>query len=380
MIRIPMVKNCPHSRKSNGIIRLTPFCVAALAGAVMDKDEWAIVLTGTRSEDWFEIDVTGWWLPDQDRTVGHVSIKEFERKDEDLVVVHSHHSSFNARFSGTDVQELNPRFPASIVIAQKPNSYLGFDYQAVGKVVLPCGSRAEVAFFIQPTEGPEVAAVNRVIDKAEDLGDCQNVENIAEGLYQAKPVAACGLELPIQLRAHAFEANAEIFDVVEKLPRTPKKTYNNSYWNKSKWCKTHNRFDTCEHDEEKKQKGIERVDSRYFCPTCQGKVVIRYSVQTDKSSAYLRCGHCRKNLTYPDGEGPPEEPKKEEIPKTDLKKLKSVDGIYCIECKQLDKFDDWVCSKCKSDFCAYCGLGHYDNYKCWKLDKGRQPDGTIIVL
>jgi len=286
-IKIPMVKSCPHVKPSKGIVRLSSELISMLAAAVDDKDEWAIILKGTRSDDGYDATVTSFWLPEQDRSGGHVSVKEYDgfeiidgvvKQDDNIGVIHSH-NSMGAFFSSLDRDKLNPRYPISIVVAQPKNTlkYLGFAYEAVGKIKLPCGTTAEVPFSIQPLEGPTLFEITRFAvpegNEVKDLGDCPHHENEPKDQYHVQLKAKCGLVEPEQLRANAFgKEDTTLLKMVEALPRaketivtfTPGVGFKNGNGNylgtgrnaltrqelqnhpNTHWCKDHLEWDFCE--------------------------------------------------------------------------------------------------------------------------------------
>lgn len=210
------VEECPYTRESHGIVRMSPTMIAELAAAVHDVDEWAIVLQGTREQRGYLVNITGYRVPEQTRSSGHVELPPMDLEPEDVGVIHSHHK-LGAFFSTTDTATLNPRFPMSIVIASKRLQYLGFDYKGTGKVTLPCGARAEVEMFIQPTEGPVVHEAVEVAHRAGDLGKCVNYEDKASDEYHVHYVAACGLEEVETLKADAFGHADVLLDQVKVL-------------------------------------------------------------------------------------------------------------------------------------------------------------------
>lgn len=219
MFKVETIKNCPHTRRSSGVIYLEPQLISELSSAVYDKDEWAIVLLGVREEGGWIVRVSDYFIPPQVRESAHVKILEFDMTPEIVGVIHSHHH-MGAQFSGTDDRELNPRFPSSIVVGQDRSSYLGFEYEACGKVQLACGTTGLVNFYIQPTVGPAVTAgVVKAVHKETDLGDCTRVSNLADE-FHVQLASSCGLEEEkVQLRARAFGNSGGLLALVEKLPR-----------------------------------------------------------------------------------------------------------------------------------------------------------------
>lgn len=143
--QIETVEECPVTKGSSGVMTFTAQQIATIAGAVRDKIEWMVLLHGERSADGYEVKVERFTVPLQYRYAAEVELAEDISLPEDCVgVMHSHHS-MGAFFSQTDVRELNPRFPSSIVVAIGYGN-LGFKYQACGKVALPCGALGLVDF------------------------------------------------------------------------------------------------------------------------------------------------------------------------------------------------------------------------------------------
>lgn len=182
---IKVVSSCPVVKASKGVMEFPPELVAAIAGAVLDKIEWMVLLLGERSEDGFQVKVTGFRVPQQRRTSNDVSMTEPMEADgstigEDVVgVLHSHHS-LGAFFSHTDNTELNPQFKSSIVVSQGSTTALGFKYKAEGKVVLPCGSVGKVDFQLVITGTRWTAEVVREHDGKGGFGDCEHVTESVE--------------------------------------------------------------------------------------------------------------------------------------------------------------------------------------------------------
>lgn len=202
---IEVVKECPVTRGSSGVLTMTADQVAMVAGAVRDKIEWMVLLHGQRSEDGYEVRVDRFTVPVQYRSSGEVELAQDIVLPADCVgVMHSHHR-MGAFFSSTDTNELNPRFPSSIVVAVSTNN-LGFDYRACGKVQLPCGAMGLVDFWLA-VEGVERFAVEpvrgehdaeKLVDlKAKDGGlqGCTHRQYVQhpEDNYLAVDAAACGL-------------------------------------------------------------------------------------------------------------------------------------------------------------------------------------------
>lgn len=154
---IDTIEECPVTKGSMGVMTFTADQIAMIAGAVRDKIEWMVLLHGERSADGYEVKIDRFTVPPQYRSGAEVELAEDITLPEDCVgVMHSHHH-MGAFFSRTDREELNPRFPSSIVVAIGYGN-LGFNYQACGKVVLPCGALGLVDFGLAIVEDAKFAA------------------------------------------------------------------------------------------------------------------------------------------------------------------------------------------------------------------------------
>lgn len=155
MFTLPVVKSCPYTVVGRGTIKISHTVLSTLAGAVYDQIEWLAFLIGTRSENGLEITVKELRVPLQHRSTAACSLVDPEILEPDVVgVIHSHHH-MPAFFSQIDDSTLNPRFPASIVIAHFKNGstterLFGFNYKAEGRAQLPCGSLGIVPFTLLP--------------------------------------------------------------------------------------------------------------------------------------------------------------------------------------------------------------------------------------
>ena len=184
---IETVDGCPVTKGSEGVMTFTADQIAMVAGAVRDKIEWMVLLHGERSEDGYEVKVTRFTVPAQYRSAGEVELAEDITLPEDCVgVMHSHHR-MGAFFSTTDRDELNPRFPSSIVVAIAANN-LGFKYRACGKVVLPCGAMGLVDFELA-IEGDRkfVAQPIRGQHSAFDPKDTEPLKGCTRRAYAVHP-------------------------------------------------------------------------------------------------------------------------------------------------------------------------------------------------
>lgn len=203
--QVEVVKECPVTRGSSGVMTMTTEHIAMIAGAVRDKIEWMVLLHGTRSEDGYEVKVDRFTVPLQYRDGTEVELAQDITLPADCVgVMHSHHS-MGAFFSSTDRNELNPRFPSSIVVAIAYNN-LGFNFEICGKVKLPCGALGMVDFDLvvegverfaaEPVKGqhdPEAVADLKAKDGG--LTGCTHRQyiNHPDDQYLAVDSSACGI-------------------------------------------------------------------------------------------------------------------------------------------------------------------------------------------
>lgn len=201
------IKSCPYTLGSCGTVTIDEAVIACLAGAVRDKIEWLILLTGKVITDG-EVHVTGYSVPKQSRSQSSCNIVgNIELEGDTVGVLHSHHT-MGAFMSTTDDQHLNTRFPLSIVISSKGTGeqearLLGFAYKAVGNRVLPCGDVGQVPYYIKPYPIPEgwpLPPAAKMASSGTNPGLCERVV-----LHPTKPLAfsdpystACGItgELP----------------------------------------------------------------------------------------------------------------------------------------------------------------------------------------
>ncbi len=357
MITQSIAKDCPHVRKASGVIHLQPEIVAGLAGAASDKDEWAIVLQGERSEDAYEITVTGWRLPEQERTGGHVDLSKdvlqtpfSNPPGNDVCVVHLHPGYGYAHFSTLDKDKLNTRYPASIVISQSKTSLLGFEYEAVGKVQLPCGGRGEITFHVQPMTGPEMAKVNRVVHNEADLGDCVRAENVAQSPWQVQWRGACGLVEPkVHTKVAAFGVSNEILDVVSKLSRERERKQLKGFQG------SHGASDFRGYTTERK------LAVGWECP--KDKTPLYWSTQKD---GRMYCDKCNGYFTEPASSETKDERKGETI---------DTEGMeWCESCEAFVVDNAWACSVCEAEYCSNCST--YHDGSCL----GRTVDQVGMVL
>lgn len=217
----PIIKSCPITTLSQGVVRMPARLVAELAGTVRAEKEmeWLILLTGEIKQDGWEVIVDGYFVPDwQKRSVAHVRIDDFDdggvavirdgkftRADSEydrvVGVCHSHHG-MGATFSSTDDKELNPNFPFSIVISynqtDEESVLLGWSYQAVGKAKLPCESLGYVPFRVDVADCEEWPKPEVVVGQHQgpvtSFGGCQNQVIVPVSALRQQRQAACGLQ------------------------------------------------------------------------------------------------------------------------------------------------------------------------------------------
>jgi proteasome lid subunit RPN8/RPN11 len=237
MISIPVVPSCPYTRVGQGLLHIAHPVLSIFAGAVHDRIEWIALLTGTRSPDGMEVMVTGVRVPLQERS--HAScelVREEPLTPEVVGVVHSHHS-MDAAFSTIDDSTLNPRFPLSIVVARNSHTstdsekLFGFNYQAEGRVPLPCGSIGIIAYLAVPSPmldiWPEVAEFGyEEPDTTVSLFHCPHTTRTLAGITQTCKTA-CGIENTQPAQAIFGNDSKEFMtEVQQKTQRSKIKNYN----------------------------------------------------------------------------------------------------------------------------------------------------------
>lgn len=240
---IETVHNCPIVDRTVGKIYIAPTVIGILAGLVRDPNEWVAILMGTASEDNLEVTVTGLYVPpQQSRRMDHCEIdtEKYPFPDdvrENLVgVVHSH-NSMTATFSSQDLayDGFCSNYPMSIVISTKVQTnaskdtkleavLLGFAYEAVARIKLPCGARGRAYFEVHPLgiEDWPISSVAKEppsLKEAKSLGDCQRWEaGKGSDRYYVNRVAKCGtVEKETLVRQAIFGSNAE--EQLAMLPR-----------------------------------------------------------------------------------------------------------------------------------------------------------------
>lgn len=222
------IKSCPVVRRSRGVVHFTPALVKQIAGAVQDSIEWIALLNGTRSADGYEVTVDRFTIPQQYRGAAHADIPDQERAADVVGVMHLHPWWSQARFSGIDDNTLNPRYPFSIVVSPSRNN-LGFSYEAMGKVVLPCGAVGEVEDFRVNVVGVERFAQQAVRPdhngEVQDLGDCTAFTEEVTGEYTLTEMASCGLTSVADTPAVFGRDDAGFLDVVKSQTLASPTTY-----------------------------------------------------------------------------------------------------------------------------------------------------------
>lgn len=190
------VTSCPYVTASQGVVHIPPELLAELAGLVnAEDDEFALVAKGRRDEVEFWLE--SFWVPAQKRSGGNVEIASIQFGDDDIAFIHSHHT-MGAFFSPTDIKELNPLRPLSIVIARGTEK-LGFAYKAEVQATLPCGDLGVIPVKILPQvedwPWPEVPVI-QAAEKFTTFGGCPNKKSVIHDKFWISFDAACGLSLP----------------------------------------------------------------------------------------------------------------------------------------------------------------------------------------
>lgn len=219
MFKRQIVKSCPVVKASRAVMRVPADLIREWNGLLRaEKDcEWLGLLTGKRSQDGLLIEVEGMIIPqDQERSAAEVKLPEGPEPDGVIGVIHSHHH-MGARFSGIDWSTLNNRFWSSIVISYALEGvddperwWMGFDYEAVAQIKLPCGQLGMVEVEVEVVGAPddmfdskEIIQPSRIKGlTVDEPGDCPNTKIEVIDQWRAKWMMECGLEVgdesPIQ--------------------------------------------------------------------------------------------------------------------------------------------------------------------------------------
>lgn len=238
MFTIPLATNCPRTRGGQGRIYIPTDILVQLSSTLKDQKglEWALLLCGKRESNGREIWVEGFEVPSQTRSSGAVDLDTFDLEEWHVGALHSHHS-MGAYFSSKDIGDYNKKFGCSIVISTKfdtdEGKVLGFEYEAVGKVLMGCGTLGLWPMRIVPIDRSTRQVVEdwpeewiQLKDDVEgaDLGDCPKQEWTYPSTVKIAAKAACGLE-DSYLAVRAFgDAPSTITPLLPKaLPLQPSK-------------------------------------------------------------------------------------------------------------------------------------------------------------
>mgnify|MGYP000863102763 FL=1 len=230
---------CPVCTSAKGIIELPISLITAIAEAVYEPLEWAIILEGQRIAA-NHLRIHDWHFPPQTRRATTVDLDDYELTPTTIGVIHSHHS-MQASFSGTDINELNPFFPVSIVVAQNKYSapttttetekqfserIFGWTYSAVGGATLPCGSIGEIPYSVVPYDDEDGCQIEDwnyepkldipVTAPASITSTCVSYTNDTQAGFVERITTACGMvSAPIPARAY-WGRSSEIVDEISK--------------------------------------------------------------------------------------------------------------------------------------------------------------------
>lgn len=219
MFKRTIVKTCPVVKASRAVMRVPADLIREWNGLLRaEKDcEWLGLLIGKRSQDGLLVEVEGMIIPqNQERSAAEVKLPEGPEPDGVVGVIHSHHH-MGARFSGIDWSTLNNRFWSSIVISYALEGvddperwWMGFDYEAVAQIKLPCGQLGMVEVEVEVVGGPEGTFLPKSILRAgtlqhfvvDDLGDCPHATPVMVDDWRARLEVKCGIQMeevsPIQ--------------------------------------------------------------------------------------------------------------------------------------------------------------------------------------
>lgn len=290
MFKLEVVRDCPVTRSSQGVLTFDKATVGMIAGAVRDNIEWIVLLNGKRSDDGFEVLVERITVPQQYRSGGHAEMTELDLAADVVGVMHSHHQ-MGAFFSGTDRNSLNPRFPTSIVVAID-RSNLGFEYQAEGKVKLPCGSLGVVPFKVSVADAGErfVQAVVRGRDDGGRLGGCNKWGGEAAEFTMAVQTE-CGLRREVDRPLVFGQEGDGLLKVIEEM--TLKRQY--SYYTASKGNGTGSTGGNTLSRKEKKRlrrNGLQKLERPGDTPSTFRQLADRNAKVGDRYSYKGGCDEC----------------------------------------------------------------------------------------
>lgn len=218
MFDIEVIRKCPVARATFGEIVFKPEAIAQIVGLLAGEgnQEWAAFGWGRVEKEGRSIVVERLTFPAQDRSSGEVVIEEHNQTPELVLVLHSHHG-MGAFFSSTDLNELNPLYRSSVVVAKLGSrsqvpplewmpvqwAALGFEYKAVMRVQLPCGSVGEIAAAIRvDSELGELLHAGlgvepewpKTWDGDVSTGDCPHVERSDYTSFYDAVRPKCGLD------------------------------------------------------------------------------------------------------------------------------------------------------------------------------------------
>jgi proteasome lid subunit RPN8/RPN11 len=225
------VTDCPYTRGGLGVCRVSHAVLSALAGAVHDREEWILLLTGQVLGPQ-EVQVSGYRVPQQSRSHGDCSLSEEEIGEDVVGVLHSHHT-MGAFMSTIDARTLNPRFPLSIVISSRTaashEKFLGFSYQAVGRGALPCGSVGQIEYRVipdpLPADWPEQPTV-QVRALGTSLGSCPRAAVVTRpSLYTEALQAECGAEEAVSVQGVFGRDGTALLDEIRARTTAPRTWY-----------------------------------------------------------------------------------------------------------------------------------------------------------
>lgn len=256
----PSVRSCPVVKASTAEILFDPKCIANIAGAVEDKQEWVILLMGKRLDGGWTIKVNDIAVPPQTRSAGQVKFEPVEwanEPEEDgegnqlIGVLHSHHG-MGTFWSSTDEHGDNEQggpndFGCSVVVAKitakssKAAKLMGFDAKAITKVQLSCGKlgRVDSAVGVQGFEKmiPTERKVESIIGKKPsrktpyDSGDCPFAELDLTVVNQEQVACEvpCGINLKVRADA-IFGISETLMDEIVKQTLRPAIHNSSHHW------------------------------------------------------------------------------------------------------------------------------------------------------
>ncbi len=249
LFELKVAYSCPVAKRSKGRVRLHTPVIQEIVRTLMDeKDwEWGIGLLGTADPTGIDVVVEDFVVLPQTREQAEVAFDEIDMIPRLVAGLHSH-NEMEPVFSTIDHKNINKQFPLSIVVGSKlvgrspQEKWMGFGYQAEGRVIGPCGDLLVVPFVVEPfeiVEGyPYLAekdfgiADHLKIERA-DLSDCTQIKVTEDEPLYNRIFTSCGIEaLTRQPKAYIFGMGPG--EITKQLPPPTVKVHKyGQYWSQN---------------------------------------------------------------------------------------------------------------------------------------------------